>query len=239
VPYRFDFVLGSLQPLFGAGQGFLFVDAGRLMVADAAARHCLLEFDAGCGDALPTAADLVVPVVVAIVMDPLQGTADFHVEAFQGRGGIVAENVDRGGHFLDGIDSRESGLAHVACLLRTFYTTQSSGCDVCDVRTPVVREVLSLLQVLVDDFGLAVQIRNMMFDDLYEAGHGPHVLLELLGEFLLFLIAPGAFQGRHLGSQRGDAVLDLAAELLQILGEPPQFFGVDNGLRHEIPPSRP
>ena len=78
-----------------------------------------------------------------------------------------------------------------------------------------------------------------MFDDLDEAGDGPHVLLELFGEFLLFLVPPGPFQGRHLGPQRGDAVLDLAAELLEILGEPPQFFGVDNGLRHGIfPPGR-
>ena len=34
-----------------------------------------------------------------------------------------------------------------------------------------------------------MQIRNVVFDDLDEAGDGPHVLLELLGELFLFLVA--------------------------------------------------
>lgn len=72
----------------------------------------------------------------------------------------------------------------------------------------------------------------MVFDDFDEALNGSHVLLELFGEFLLFLVPPGPFQGRHLGPQRSDAFLHIAAELPETLGEPPQFFGIDNGLRH-------
>ena len=57
----------------------------------------------------------------------------------------------------------------------------------------------TLLEIFVDDFGLAIQIRNMVLDDLDEAGDGPNVLLELFGELLLFLVSPGAFQGRPFG----------------------------------------
>ena len=32
--------------------------------------------------------------------------------------------------------------------------------------------------------------------------------------------------------KRLDALLHVGAELLQALGESPQFFGIDNGLRH-------
>src|SRR5271165_1238907 len=74
----------------------------------------------------------------------------------------------------------------------------------------------------------------MAFDDLDEAGDGSHVLLELFGEFLLLLVPPGPLQGYHLGPQRGHALLDLAAEFPEVLREPPQFFGVDDGLRHGI-----
>ena len=58
------------------------------------------------------------------------------------------------------------------------------------------------------------------------------LLLELLGELLLLLIAPGPLQRGHLPAQRLDALLHVAAELLQALGETPQFFGIDDGLRH-------
>ena len=100
MPHRFDLLLGDLQPLLRPGQGLLLVDAGRIVVADAAGRHRLLELHAGLGDAFPAAADLVVPVLAAVVMDPLQGAADVHVEALQGRDRLGAEGVDRGGHLL-------------------------------------------------------------------------------------------------------------------------------------------
>ena len=72
-----------------------------------------------------------------------------------------------------------------------------------------------------------------VLDDFDETRDRADVLLEFLGELLLFLVAPGPFQGHHLGPQRGNAVLHVAVELLETLREPPQFFRIDNGLRHE------
>ena len=59
-----------------------------------------------------------------------------------------------------------------------------------------------------------------------------NLLLELLGELLLLLIAPRPLQRGQLPAERRDALLHVGAELLEAQGETPQFFGIDNGLRH-------
>ena len=55
---------------------------------------------------------------------------------------------------------------------------------------------------------------------------------KLLGELLVLLVAPGPAQVVQLASQRGDPLLNVVVELLQVQGEASQFFGIDDGLRH-------
>ena len=60
-----------------------------------------------------------------------------------------------------------------------------------------------------------------------------------IGELSLFLIAPGPFQRGHLPVDHGNALLDVVVELIQGLRETPQFFRIDDRLRHGNPPLRP
>lgn len=59
-----------------------------------------------------------------------------------------------------------------------------------------------------------------------------HVLLELIGEFLVFLIAPTRVERCKLVAKRRGAVAKLGIEFFQALGELPQCFGIDDGLGH-------
>jgi hypothetical protein len=83
-----------------------------------------------------------------------------------------------------------------------------------------------VLQVLLDDLGLPREIGHVPVDDLDESGESLNLLGELVGKLLLFLVAPRPLQRGQLPVERLDPLLGVAAELLQALGKPPQFFGI-------------
>ena len=69
------------------------------------------------------------------------------------------------------------------------------------------------------------------FDKAIDHRHG---LIVFAGEFLVFLIAPGGGEVDHLTLQHRHAILQLIDELLEAMGEAPEFLRVDNRLRHNI-----
>jgi hypothetical protein len=93
-----------------------------------------------------------------------------------------------------------------------------------------------MMQVLFNDFGLAHQVGNMLFDHFDQALDSLDLLLEFIAELLLLLIAPRFAQSRQLPPEQVDAGLHVVAKLLQILRKLPQFFGIDNSLWHEKSP---
>jgi hypothetical protein len=58
------------------------------------------------------------------------------------------------------------------------------------------------------------------------------LLPELVGEFLVFLVAPGGTEVLQLRLRDSDLAAQVIAEPPQELGEPPQFGRIDNSLRH-------
>jgi hypothetical protein len=91
------------------------------------------------------------------------------------------------------------------------------------------------LEVFLDQARFANQIRNVMFDKFDKTREHLNLLLELVGEFPLFLVAPRSLQSRQLPIERGYALLHVRIELVQTLRESPQFFRIDDGLWHEKP----
>jgi hypothetical protein len=57
----------------------------------------------------------------------------------------------------------------------------------------------------------------------------------------MFLVAPSGSQRVQLGAQGGQPLFELLIELLEVLGETPEFGGVDNRLGHRAldPPGTP
>jgi hypothetical protein len=49
----------------------------------------------------------------------------------------------------------------------------------------------------------------------------PYGLFEFLGEFLVFLVAPGVAEGVELGLQDGQVLSDVTSEVFQPAGEAP------------------
>lgn len=65
------------------------------------------------------------------------------------------------------------------------------------------------------------------------AGDLLHVLLEILDEFFVFLISPGGTECMQLCAERSHSLFEFRVEFSQILGKPPQFDGIDDGLGHK------
>jgi hypothetical protein len=86
---------------------------------------------------------------------------------------------------------------------------------------------------LVDEFGLAKQIRNVLLGKLHEPSETFRLLLELLDEFLLFLVAPRLAKRRQLARESAKPVLQVLIEPLEISGKLAKFLGVNNGLGHD------
>src|SRR3972149_4113420 len=57
-------------------------------------------------------------------------------------------------------------------------------------------------------------------------------MFKVIGEFLVFLVAPRRAQGVELIAQRRHALFQVLVELLEVVGKPPQFGRVDDGLGH-------
>ena len=57
-------------------------------------------------------------------------------------------------------------------------------------------------------------------------------LCEGLGEFALLLVAPGGFEISHAGIETRHQVLQLVVEAGEVLGETPEFCGIDVGFGH-------
>src|SRR4051812_36177670 len=104
---------------------------------------------------------------------------------------------------------------------------------------------LALLEVILDALGLAEQERDMLVRGVDEAGDDLHRLLELLDELVVLAVAPGGAQAAELAVQGRHRVGQVAVEPLEVLGEPPQFVRIDDGLCHGTPrrvvtpPARP
>src|ERR1017187_1361179 len=92
----------------------------------------------------------------------------------------------------------------------------------------------SLVEILLDALGLAQQERRVFLGQLGEFFERLHRLLELLGKFFMLLVRPGVAQRRKPRVEQHHAVFDLAVEALQFLGEPPHFFRIHDGLRHNF-----
>jgi len=92
--------------------------------------------------------------------------------------------------------------------------------------------ILLLLQILLDPFRLASEIRDVLVVGVDEALQVAQVLLELFGELQVFLVAPGAAERVQLRGQRRRPIGQVLVELLEHLGEEPQLAGIDNGLSH-------
>ena len=92
---------------------------------------------------------------------------------------------------------------------------------------------LPLLKIFFNPLRLAEQIRDVLVVGIDEALQVTQVLLEILGEFQVFLIAPSAAQRVELTGERRRAVGQVLIELLEHLREEPQLAGIDNGLSHD------
>ena len=92
-----------------------------------------------------------------------------------------------------------------------------------------------LLQILFDTFRLALEEWHMHVGDFEEVLDNMQRLLELLREFLVFLITPGVREARHLGVQARQSFAQVAIELFEMMGEAPKFEGVHIRLSHDAP----
>jgi len=75
----------------------------------------------------------------------------------------------------------------------------------------------------------------MLVGGFQEAVDDLHRLREFLGEFLVFLIAPGVAQACELALQGRELIVHLTAKPLETVRETPQFARIDDGLGHELP----
>ena len=90
-----DLFFGRLQAAFGAVQGALFVDAGRLVTLRAAREAGLLQLDAGLGHGFLTAPQFVRPVILSVVVDPFRRAANLDFQIVQARRPLRHESVAR------------------------------------------------------------------------------------------------------------------------------------------------
>ena len=74
----------------------------------------------------------------------------------------------------------------------------------------------------------------MLIRRLEEMLDDVHRFLELLPEFLVFLIAPGVAQADELAVQCRHAVAHLGVELLEVMGKTAQLEWVDDRLGHGL-----
>jgi hypothetical protein len=88
------------------------------------------------------------------------------------------------------------------------------------------------LQVVVDLFRLADQVRHMLVAELQKTADYLGVFLELLHKSLVFLVAPGTSQQLEVVVKLGEPIPQVRVELLQCSGELTEFFGVHYGLWH-------
>ena len=77
---------------------------------------------------------------------------------------------------------------------------------------------------------LRMQERHVLVGGFKEMLDHVQGRLEFLRELLVLLIAPGIRQARHLRVQAGYPFAQVAVELLEMVGESPQFQGINNGL---------
>jgi hypothetical protein len=91
-----------------------------------------------------------------------------------------------------------------------------------------------LLQVFLDTLGFAQQDGDVLVGRFEEVVDDVHRLLELLGELLVLLVAPGVAQADELAVQACHAIAQLGVEELEMVGEAPQLDGVDDRLGHDI-----
>ena len=59
-------------------------------------------------------------------------------------------------------------------------------------------------------------------------------LLELVGKLCVLLVLPRVAERGETRLQCGNFRLEIGVEPFQLLGESPDFFGINNGLRHDI-----
>lgn len=90
-----------------------------------------------------------------------------------------------------------------------------------------------LLQVFLNPLGFASEIRNVLVVGVHEPLQISQVLLELFGELQVFLIAPRTAERMELAGKSRRSVGQVLIELLEHLGEEPQFTGINDGLCHD------
>src|SRR4051794_34745975 len=96
-------------------------------------------------------------------------------------------------------------------------------------------QVLTLLEVVFDPFGLPEQERDVLVRGLHEVLDHRQGLLELLDELVVLPIAPGPARAEELTMDHGHLAHQIVIEFLQLQGEPAEFPRIHNGLRHGTP----
>src|SRR5262245_32559191 len=76
---------------------------------------------------------------------------------------------------------------------------------------------LSLLEVLLDALGLAQEVGDVFAGRGQEAAEHQDGLVELLGELVVLLVAPGVAQGGELSLDDAELMLQLAGKVLQVV----------------------
>jgi len=94
---------------------------------------------------------------------------------------------------------------------------------------------LLLLEILFNQLGLAKQIRNKLFVGFRKATKRFHIADKLFRESQMFLIAPGLSEMTQLPGDGSSFFIEFFIETPQHLREPTKFFGINNGLCHDMP----
>ena len=89
------------------------------------------------------------------------------------------------------------------------------------LRTLLVDTCGSPPQVSVDLFGLAHQIRHVLFGRLNQPRQLTHLSGKFISKFPLLLITPGLFQLIHLGRKPGGTLFHFFGKAMEVPGELP------------------
>src|SRR5262245_1358258 len=95
-----------------------------------------------------------------------------------------------------------------------------------------MRGSLALVQVVLDQLGLAQQKADVLVAGLEEVLDDEHGFLELLGELDVLLVAPGVAEAKQLTVQGRQPAVQLGREAFQTLRESAQLARVHNRLWH-------
>jgi hypothetical protein len=148
-------------------------DVAVLIAHTAAFQATLISRPGAVIDFSPTV-DLVAPVVQPF-LQPVQCAADFYFGGVEDFLRLRVEASQMSLELFQRLDRQDVSRRH--------------------------RPSLTLLQVLLDPLGFAQQEGDMLIGGAHKVRQHAHRLLKLLGELLVFLVAPGIAQADELGLQ--------------------------------------